>query len=101
MIHPRIVTTTVDFHNGKPALKFRSVEVDGIPYIVAKDVCSIYDLPADADGDARSALKTHGIEFRESVIDNLGEIIGPVALITEADRATIQAAAIKRLQGGR
>ena len=95
------MTTTIDFHNGKPALKFCSVEVDGIPYIVAKDVCSIYGLPADADGDARSALKAHGIEFRESVIDNLGEIIGPVALITDADRAKLQAAAIERLQGDR
>lgn len=101
MTYPRIVTTTVDFHNGKPALKFRSVEVDGIPYVVAKDICSIYDLPADLDGDARTALKAHGIEFRENVIDDLGEIIGPVVLITEADRAKLQAAAIERLQGDR
>jgi len=97
MTYPRIKTLTIDSHDGEPPLKWRMIELEGRAYYLALDVCPFYGLAADSDGDFRTALVAEGINFIDCRVDNMGEIIGPVALITQGEHERLAASAVKRL----
>ncbi len=97
MTYPRIKTLTIDSHDDTPQVKWRLVDLAGKAHYLALDVCPFYGLEADSDGDFRTALTAEEIHFIESRVDNLGEIIGPVSLITQADHERLAASAVKRL----
>lgn len=96
---PRIKTITIDHHeHDKPPMKWRAVLCDdGLLRILTRDYAPYLALKADDDGDYRSTLVTFGIPFMELKVDNLGEIIGPVALVTEPDLQRLAQQATKRL----
>ena len=97
MTYPRIKPLTIDSHDDEPPLKWRMIDLEGRAYYLALDICPLYGLGADSDGDFRTALTAEGIDFIESRVDNLGEIIGPVLLITQGDHERLAASAVKRL----
>ncbi|MDP9732273.1 UNVERIFIED_ORG: hypothetical protein QE446_003771 [Rhizobium sp. SORGH_AS260] len=97
MTYPRIKTLTIDSHDEEPPLKWRMIDLGGRAYYLALDICPLYGLDADSGGDFRTALIAEGIDFIESRVDNLGEIIGPVSLITQGDHERLAASAVKRL----
>jgi hypothetical protein len=80
-----LITMTVDFHDAAiPTFVSRCTEIDGAPYVLAKDIGLYYDLKADEDGDYRSFLARAGIPYIDREVSHKGETIGSHALLTEA-----------------
>ncbi|WP_156828758.1 hypothetical protein [Rhizobium sp. 42MFCr.1] len=87
---------TIDPHDeDKPTFSLRMAELDGEMHYLAKDICSLYDLRVDDDGDYRSVLSQFEIPFRELMVDSQGGLIGPVALMTETAHKQLVAEVLK------
>ncbi len=87
MSFPRIRTMTIDSHDEDVAIiRIRFINAaDGSAEFLTTDVGEHLDINADEDGDCLDVLTDFGIPFTKTTVNDRGQIIGPVGLISERD----------------